>query len=468
MSSKQFVPGSRSNIFHVDPLLPLVIGIDTQHKEGEHPLFDDSTDFDDDFVENVKKFGVMSPVHCRKSGTDIEVVYGRKRTLALRKANEQLVKEGKEPHKLPITAEPHGTSDMDLFEKVVVENVGRFEASPMKKADYLKRWFDMKAKAGEEVNDVDASVVFKTTPTSIRNWKKLWDLDPKVQKAVLQGQISANEASSIADLSPADQVKHLSQVQDANKAPTKDKKKGKQLEQARKARTGSFAATAYVAPSMSTVRKIAENLEMTSTLPPVVVSVIKFLTGLTDGSDLPELKTLVEKVPARGKKLEEKSGPTLSSAQKTALETIDSAKDGVVLYSSLKSKSVEALLKLGMVDRFEGEDGLLYVKRGTGVAAPVPAAASKPAKEPKAPKAPKAAAAAKGAKPAAKKDPSKTKIPSLEKLENMPIKELSALASSLGLGPYEKGKAGATKMVTDIVSLKKSREKAAEGATAQA
>ncbi len=448
--SKQFAEGPKTNVFHVDPMVVLVVGHDTPHKAGEHVLYDDRVheEIDRSFIDGVKAVGILEPVLVRKEGEDLEVVFGRKRTMALRVANEELVKEGKEPHKLPIIPEEKGVSDLELFQKVILENEGRRDTSPMQKSSRLKEWFDRKAATGIEGTDNEAAVYFNTTATTIRNWKKLWTLDSKVQKAILQGKISANAAADLSDLEPDKQVEKLRELQAGAKAGKKISTA--QTEGDRKTRKGSVAATAYTAPSMSKVRKIAENEEMVAKLPPVVVSVIKFLSGLSDGADLPELKELVEFVPARGKAV--KAGPKISSAQETVLETIDAAEGGKVLMSELKKAPVGGLLKLGLVDRIEGEDGLFYISRGTGQAAPMPEESRKPAK-----------AAKKSADPV---DPAKVKIPGTEKLETMPGKELGRLFSDLGLGAPIKGRGGAEKMVKQILVLKKDRLEAAKAAKA--
>lgn len=448
--SKQFAEGPKTSVFHVDPMVVLVVGHDTPHKAGEHVLYDDRVheEIDRSFIDGIKTVGVMEPVLVRKMGDDLEVVFGRKRTMALRVANEELVKEGKEPHKLPILPEERGVSDLDLFQKVILENEGRRDTSPMQKASRLKEWFDRKAATGTEGSDNEAAVFFNTTSTTVRNWKKLWNLDTKVQKAILQGKISANAAADLSDLEPEKQVEKLRELQAG--AKTGKKISTAQTEGERRTRKGSVAATAYTAPSMSKVRKIAENEEMIAKLPSVVVSVIKFLSGLSDGADLPELKELVEFVPARGKAV--KTGPKISSAQEAVLEIIDAAEGGKVLLSELKKAPVGGLLKLGMIDRLEGEDGLFYVSRGTGQASPMP-------EEPKATK--------KGKKEASEPvDPAKVKIPSTEKLETMPAKDLSKLYSDLDLGTPIKGRGGAEKMVKQILALKKDRIEAAKAAKA--
>lgn len=301
--SKLFTVGARSNVFHVDPKAVVLVGLDTAHKAGEHVLFDDRAleQIERPFIEGIKAIGVLEPVLVRKSGGNMEVVFGRKRTLALRIANAELIAEGKEPHKLPILPERKGTSDLELLQKLILENEARRETSPMQKALRLQDWFARKSATGTEGTDSEAAVVFCTTATTIRNWKKLLALDAKVQSAILQGKISANAAADLSDLEPKKQVEKLRELQG-------QVGEGKQISTAqtegeRKTRKGSIAATAYAAPSISKIRKIAENAEAIEKLSHVQVSVaslLKFISGLSDGSDIPGLKAMIDATPARG------------------------------------------------------------------------------------------------------------------------------------------------------------------------
>jgi ParB-like chromosome segregation protein Spo0J len=302
-TSKLFTDGSRSNVFHVDPKAVVLIGLDTAHKVGEHVLYDDRVleSVERSFIDGVKAVGILEPVLVRKSGGNMEVVFGRKRTIALRIANAELIAEGKEPHKLPILPERKGTSDLEVLQKLILENEARRNTSPMQKALRLQHWFDLKAASGVEGTDGEAAVFFDTTATTIRNWKKLLSLDTKVQGAILQGKISANAAADLSDLEPAKQVEKLRELQG-------QVGEGKQISTAqtegeRKTRKGSVAATAYSAPSISKIRKIAENPDAIEKLSKVTVSVaslLKFISGLSDGSDIPELKAMIEATPARG------------------------------------------------------------------------------------------------------------------------------------------------------------------------
>lgn len=454
--SKQLFEGVRHQYYGADPKYVLVIGADTEHKSrDEHPLYDDRVheELDRPFIENIKDQGVLEPVIVRKEGDDAVVVAGRRRTLALRIANAELVTEGKSAHELPIMGEK-SSDDISAIERMIAENMGRKDPNPMQKALLLKFWWERPENEGK--TDSEAAVKFSVTATTIRNWKKLWSLDVKVQKAVMKGDISPNSAADLSDLEPKAQVEKLKEL--------KEKAGGKPIttrhtETERQQRKGSVAATAYTPPKMTVLRKVAEDEAAMGKLPDLVVRAVKFIVGISDGSDLPELKALVEETPGRGKRA--KTGPKLSKAQQNVLDLIDEAK-GELMASQAKKAPTEGLLKAGLIERLEGLDGLLYLRKfdpTRSADAPLPGGPAKAKGE-------------NGAGHAEVVDPDSVQIPDTETLETMPAKDLVKLTKDLCIDmntPKLKGLKGKdlqNARVTEVLKIKKARAKAQKAAKA--
>lgn len=461
--------GREKKFYLVDAKYVLVIGADTEAKSKEdHPLFDERVNekLEREWIDNLKLMGVREPVIVRKEGEDAVVVAGRRRTLGLRLANEELVKEGKTPWELPIVGEKD-TDDLEALEIMILENFGRKEPNPMQKSLLLKYWWERPENVDK--TDADAAVRFVVTTTSIRNWKKMWALSAPLKKSVMKREITPEAAADLADLPAAEQVEKLKEL--------KEKTGGKPVtsratQTERRQRKGSVAATAYTPPKITVLRKVAEDEGAMSKLPDLVVRAIRFVVGLSDGSDLPELKALVDETPGRGKRAS--TGPKLTKAQETVLSLIDEAK-GELLASEAKKSPTEGLMKLGLVERYTGKDGLLYIRkfdpsRPPDSPAPLGAATSKKGKKAKAQAAPVEDG---GNGAGAVVDPDSVQIPDVETLETMPAKELVQLTKDLGIDMNTpklkglKGKELQSARVTEVLKVKKARAKAAKNKPAE-
>lgn len=470
--SKQKFDGARGTYFKVDPNYVLVIGVDTHHKSlDEHCLYQEPEELSEEWIENLMEKGIIEPVIVRKEGEDAVVVAGRRRTIGLREANKRLIASGKKSHELPILAEEG--DDADALERMIIENMARREPNPMQKAALLKAWWNRPENEGK--GDKEASVIFCVTPTTIRNWKKMWDLDPKVQKAVMQGEISPNAAADLSDLEPAEQREKFSQLKkEAEKIAEKTgggtrKITTRNTETERRQRKGSVAAVAYTPPKATVLRKVAEDEAAMKKLPSLVQSVLRYVVGLSDGSDLPDLLALVVETPGRGKRKTSDFKPT--RAQKELLDLINEAK-GELLASQAKKGAKDSLIKAGLVEQFTGDDGLSYLRKtaaGEAVgeedseesAAPAEASSAAPAETSGEEGTPADSSSSNGS---GHEDPAEVEIPSIASLEEMSSKELNRVFSALQISTDRlsglKGKDLQVKKVELILEEKRRREAA--------
>lgn len=180
--AKQAIDAKRGTIFLVEPENLTII------TDPKHPLYDPRVELpvSDDMVNSILSKGVIEPVIARKNGDTIEVTDGRQRTRCAIEANKRLRAEGAPTIQVPVILRRE--SDAEAFETSVVLNEIRRNDDVLTKA----------AKAGRlssfGQSDAQIAVAFGVTVVTVRNWLKLLDLAPVVQKAVKSGQLGAIEA----------------------------------------------------------------------------------------------------------------------------------------------------------------------------------------------------------------------------------------------------------------------------------
>jgi ParB family chromosome partitioning protein len=198
------VAAPSSKIFLLDPDDPQlkIVGLDTDHKEGEHPLYDRRINLplNEMFVQYMMMpdIGFDSVITVKKDGDDILVVKGRQRVRTAREANKRLKKAGRTP--LRIKCEfSRGDSDETSLAKKFGENAHRENDKPIETARNLHEFIT----SGR--TDKEASIVFRMTEQNVRMLLKLLELDPSIQKAVQRGEVAASSVAPLAELSRADQ-----------------------------------------------------------------------------------------------------------------------------------------------------------------------------------------------------------------------------------------------------------------------
>lgn len=171
-----------------------------------HPLYQGRVHLpvSEQLVRSMLVKGFRSVIIVRRDGDKGLVVDGRQRVKAACEANRRLVAEGKEP--LRVRAYLERGDDADLFGVMVLSNKGRQDDDPMAEAQELKRFLDM-GRSEEE-----AAAIFCVPTSRVRQMMTLFDLAPKVQKAVSDGKVSISAAAKMAKLDSADQVERLDEL----------------------------------------------------------------------------------------------------------------------------------------------------------------------------------------------------------------------------------------------------------------
>lgn len=200
--------GQRGDMFRFDPEELIIPG---EKEEKDAGLLEDkegnATPVNDGLVKNIMLLGVIEPIEfCRKEGR-VFVVNGRQRVKAAREANKRLKKAGKEPITVP--GVPKVGTQEALFGIMVSANEFRRDILPMERAKKAALLLNQ-GKSEEEV-----AIYFGVDPQTVKNWSKILECCPKVQKAVEVGQIKATAAAQLSGLEKKDQEEKLEKLLDS-------------------------------------------------------------------------------------------------------------------------------------------------------------------------------------------------------------------------------------------------------------
>jgi len=199
--------------FMVDPHKLIIVGFDTKHKKGEHPLWQERAleEVDENLARNIATVGFQSVIQVRVDGTKYEVVAGRRRVKAARLANqmrEKLAKDSGDAF-IPVKVEckiVRGT-DLQHVGMMISENANRKDVAPLQMAEDIQGFLNLGAS-----EEMAASAAGKTVP-QMKLFLKLLDLDSKVQAAVRKGEISVKAAIQLAALGREEQVVELAKIE---------------------------------------------------------------------------------------------------------------------------------------------------------------------------------------------------------------------------------------------------------------
>lgn len=244
--AKQALDGKRLNAFGMDPDKLTIVGIDTDDG-ADHPLWDERNQLPirEEMVLNIMALGVKQSVTVRKDGERALVVDGRQRVRHAREANKRLAAQGEPTVLVPARVE-RGSDD--LMDQVAVSlNEQRQQDPLMAKARRAKRMLD---RNGEDVAAV--AVAFGVSQQTIRNWQRLLDTSPKVQKAVEAGQLSPTAATKLSGLSREAQEAELDALTEGGQ------KRATTTKAARAASTRKNGHSKPAAPPKKVLKKLVE------------------------------------------------------------------------------------------------------------------------------------------------------------------------------------------------------------------
>lgn len=191
-----------------------IVGLDTPHKRGEHPLWDERAFLAPTVDEIVAVIGAgedMAPIDVFKDAGRPMVGDGRQRVLAARAANALLMKgavipEGfpadvlaafrkRGPLSIPIQ---YRTGDPLAQHSLMIErNTHRKDFTTMQAARLLADHINLYDKGPGNLER--AARLFAVSLQSVANWRVLVCLHPVVQAAVDDGRISATNAMRLKE-----------------------------------------------------------------------------------------------------------------------------------------------------------------------------------------------------------------------------------------------------------------------------
>jgi ParB family chromosome partitioning protein len=207
--------GTRANIYYLPPeKLKLVT-------DKASDLFDPRVNEppSEEFVANIKHFGVLEPVGCRKNPetAELEVVFGRKRVMACLQANKELKKEGAPLLQVPIVFKRGDGATM--VEMMVSENEAREADSPTHRAAKMAKLLDKGRSEAEVARSFCVSI------GTVKNMIALMEAPKAIRDEADRGGITVSEAYKLSKLEPADAKERLAELKKV--APKKEKGKRK-------------------------------------------------------------------------------------------------------------------------------------------------------------------------------------------------------------------------------------------------
>jgi len=236
---KQAFDGPRGQHFWLDAERVSVIGLagkagagplDTAHKKGEHPLWDERIDLpvDTALARNIRVYGVQDAVKVRKNGRYpeghpyegqdvIEVIEGRQRTRATRLAAQEAIKAGEVPPLLKIELEK--VDELTCVGIMISLNEHRRDDLPSVRARKAARVLAMGR------SEAEVAEMFGVSTQAIKQWTKFSELSPKVVKAVDAGAVSFSAAIQFAGLERDAQEAKLAELLESGVKPTVERAK---------------------------------------------------------------------------------------------------------------------------------------------------------------------------------------------------------------------------------------------------
>lgn len=216
MSAKNIPSGmSRGDVYFADPD-DIVIACArpyTKHKTDtadgtDHPLYDPRVRelgaLDGFWVQNVARFGIITPISVRKDGDQFLVIEGRHRVAWARAANKLLRAEGSQPVRVPCVIKR--VDDRAALGIIISGNEVR------KATDIAGRAFNAQRLVSLGADTAEIAARFGVSEQRVKDYLAFAEADPNVQKAVIDGRISGSTGIELAKQRREDQVAAIAAI----------------------------------------------------------------------------------------------------------------------------------------------------------------------------------------------------------------------------------------------------------------
>lgn len=235
--------------FAMDPDELVIIGLDTQDKAGEHPLYDERIHLpvNEALVQSIMAHGFKRTLPVRKEGTQAVLVDGRQGVRAAREANKRLRAAGLEIVSIPVLPE-RGLQDANAMGLMILANELRTDDDTMTRATKAARYLG----TGKTMEQV--ALAFGVAESTVSMWMDLLELHPDVQTMVKAGQLGAKAASKLAKLDRAGQLRTALELVAAGRATTEGAAAAVRAAKAAQAPTPAAAESSETAPTKAATR----------------------------------------------------------------------------------------------------------------------------------------------------------------------------------------------------------------------
>ncbi len=232
----QAIEAKRTSLFVLAPEAPhiKIVGLDTEHKRNEHPLYDARVFLPvrESLVVSMMENGFLGSIVTAKDGEDLLVVDGKQRVRAAREANIRFEKAGSDRRIMVATAAPMRGEDSSkvgalatLNEHRTIDNI----IERARKMAYMMRF---------ENTEKQVAVAFGETEQTVKNYLKVLDCHPDVIKSAERGEVAPSVLVTLSALTRDEQLATFETMRAEGKLTVAEAQKRVYVKKNGKTRTG--------------------------------------------------------------------------------------------------------------------------------------------------------------------------------------------------------------------------------------
>lgn len=205
----QAIDAPQAKAFRALPEDLTIIGLDTKHKKGEHPLWDKRANNPprEDLVLAMLRFGWHGAITVVKDGDMTVVDDGKQRTIAAREANRRLEESGEERRIRVVCLSPVKGEDAKKAAVMAMMNEHRTVD------DMIERARKMENMLRFEASIEDVAVAFGETQQTVNNCLKTLECHSSIIKAAERGEVAPSVLVALSALSRDEQVAEFEKMQ---------------------------------------------------------------------------------------------------------------------------------------------------------------------------------------------------------------------------------------------------------------
>jgi ParB family chromosome partitioning protein len=291
---KQAIDAPRGEpTFKVDPEGLVIIGLDTEDGP-EHVLWDKRAKKATNaaLVHDIMAHGILEPVLIYRNGTTIEVVDGRQRVKAARKANELLLeRDGAEAVLIKVPCMRRTGDETALFKVMISANAQRENLDQLEEAALMARAVE------RGMSEEECAVHFGLNKQTVKNRLALNSVTGEVKAAIVEGKIPATAAMKLAPLARDEQKEALAELIESGDtsgeaaARTTRKVKAKKNGHAKE-------ENSHPTPGKRLLRKIIESETASEAIDANALAAIRWILGDVSARAVRGLSTLIASIEA--------------------------------------------------------------------------------------------------------------------------------------------------------------------------